>query len=115
MSEASIMMDFKKAKQQADSIEAIADRLSNLSSTSFDDTMKMLSSDWKGDSASTYLNKCLILQGALDDTVTSMRLIADTIREIARRIYEAELKNLEIAQKRKAAEEKSRDNKTYKK
>ncbi|WP_455713956.1 WXG100 family type VII secretion target [Anaerosporobacter sp.] len=115
MSEASIMMDFKKAKQQADSIDAIADRLSNLSCTSFDDTMKTLSSDWKGDSASTYLNKCLTLQGALDDTVTSIRTTADTIREIARRVYEAELKNLEIAQKRKAAEEKSKETRTYKK
>lgn len=114
MSETSIMMDFKKAQQQADSIDDIASRLSNLSSINYDNTMKMLSSNWKGDSASTYLNKCLALQESLNDTVSNYRLTAESIRNTARRIYEAEMKNLEIAQKRKA-EEISKENKSNKK
>lgn len=114
MNEASIMMDFRKAQQQADRIEDIASRLSNISNVNYDNTMKMLSNNWKGDSASTYLNKCLALQESLNDTVSNYRSTAESIRNTARRIYEAEMKNLEIAQKRKA-EENSKENNSNRK
>lgn len=106
MSEASIAFDFQVAKRQAEEIDAIADKLSNLSSKNFENTMLTLSNNWKGSSADSYLNKCTSLQTVMNTTTSNMHTVAANIRAVAQKIYDAEMENLRIAREREAAKQK---------
>lgn len=96
-----IEFDFKKALGQADKINAIADRLGRLSGTEFENTMQNLSAGWKGDNASQYLSKGSRLQEKMNGTVKELYSVASDIREIAKRVYDAEMAALAIASERK--------------
>ncbi len=96
----SIEFDFKKALAQADRIDGVADKLSNLSGRQFGATMQNLSANWKGENASGYLNKGVRLQNKMNGTVNELRNIAEDIRRIARALYDAEMAALEIALRR---------------
>lgn len=95
-----IEFDFRKALGQADKIDAIADRLGRLSGTEFGNTMQNLSAGWKGDNASQYLSKGSRLQEKMNGTVKELYSVASDIREIAKRVYEAEMAALAIASDR---------------
>lgn len=97
LSEATIRMNFQKAKQQAAELEQIAQDLTNLSSKEFGGVMQNISSNWKGESATSYLAKGSRLQGDMTSTAKSLKNIAAEIRTIAQRIYDAEMENLRIA------------------
>ena len=99
-SRASIEFDFHKAKAQADKLDSIADQLSRLADSKFGNTMQHLSSNWKGENASLYLDKGGRLQEQMDGTAGELHSIASDIRAIARRIYEAEMNALRIAEQR---------------
>lgn len=96
----SIEFDFKKAKEQAKKLDEVAERLNRLSNQKFSGTMQQLSSVWKGENATLYLNKGDRLQEKMNATVRELQNIASDIRVVARRMYEAEMNALRIAQER---------------
>lgn len=99
-SRASIEFDFHKAQAQADKLDTVADQLARLSDHKFGSTMQHLSSNWKGENASLYLAKGRRLQEQMDGTARELHSIASEIRAVARRIYNAEMRALRIAQRR---------------
>lgn len=96
----SIEFDFHKAEAQADKLDTIADQLAALSNRKFGNAMQHLSSNWKGENASLYLDKGGRLQEKMDGTAGELHSIASEIRSVARRIYEAEMEALRIAEHR---------------
>lgn len=96
----SIEFDFRKALSEADIIDEIAERLGTLSNNKFENTMQNLAASWKGDNASSYLRKGEKLQSSMSRTSNELHSIATDIRTAARRLYEAEMAALEIAQRR---------------
>lgn len=99
-SRSKIQFDFNQAKKQAGKIDDIADDLSNLSQKKLESALQALSVNWKGANASVYLDKGGRLQDEINKTVTELRSIASDIRTIARRIYNAEMEVLRIAEAR---------------
>lgn len=97
---ASIEFNFRKAMNQADQIDGIANSLSRLSRDRFGSTMQGISASWKGDNASLYLSKGEKLQGNMDGTASELHSIASDIRTVAKRLYRAEMAALAIAQRR---------------
>lgn len=97
---ASIYFNFKKAMDQADQIDNVANNLSRLSRDRFSSTMQGISANWKGNNASLYLNKGEKLQHNMNGSASELHSIASDIRTVARRLYQAEMAALEIAQKR---------------
>lgn len=95
-----IEFDFKRALNQAGQIDTIANNLSRLSRSEFQNTLQNLSVQWKGDNASLYLSKGSRLQGEMDKTAGALHSIAEDIRTIAKRLYEAEMAALAIAMDR---------------
>lgn len=95
-----IEFDFNRAREQADRIDGIADRLSKLSAKEFNNTLQNLSANWKGESALAYLSKGNRLQGEMNSTVNELRSVASDIRTIAKKIYDAEMAVLNIAENR---------------
>ncbi|MBQ0028685.1 MAG: hypothetical protein KBS96_08810 [Lachnospiraceae bacterium] len=97
---ASIEMDFNLAKNQAARLEELADRLRGLSDNRFGGTLNNISSNWKGENASAYLSKGSKLQNKMDRSSSELYQIASDIRLMAKRIYDAEMANLLIAETR---------------
>ena len=96
-----IMFNFRRAQQQAEELDEIADSLSRMAKNDFENTMQNVAAAWKGENASKYLIKGDKLQGNMCSTAQSLRGIAADIRKVARRIYEAEMAALAIAEERK--------------
>ncbi len=95
-----IEFDFKKALGQADKIEAIAEKLNKMSTVELGNIMQNLSVGWKGENAELYLSKGSSLQDKMNETAKSLYAAASEIRTIAKRIYDAEMAALAIAQER---------------
>ncbi len=98
-----IQFDFNRAKQKANELEAVADELRNLSRTNLQNTLNSLDGNWKGDNASAYIRKGAALQEKLNTTESSLRKSANTIRTIAKNIYDAEMEALRIAEEREVS------------
>lgn len=97
---ASIEFNFRRAMNQADQIDNLANNLSNLSRNRFAGAMQGISANWKGDNASLYLSKGERLQGNMNGSANELHSIASDIRTVARRLYRAEMAALEIAMRR---------------
>lgn len=102
-SRSQIMMDFDRAKQKANELDNIANDLSGISSRDLQGTMEGLANDWKGDNATAYIKKGYTVKEKLDVIVTDLHNTANTIRAIAKNIYDAEMEALRIAEEREAA------------
>ncbi len=96
-----IQMDFSLAKKQARELDEVAARMDRLAGTQMENTMNRLGRSWTGDNSLKYIKKGKQLQGNIDSTADSLREVAAAIREIAKRIYDAEMEAWEIANNRK--------------
>jgi len=92
-----IEMDFRRAMAEAKKLDEAAGSLDKLSRKRLSETLQTISVNWKGESASLYTKKGAALQGRMNTTASELHKIAEDIRTIARRIYEAEMKNVEVA------------------
>lgn len=96
-----IRIDFQNALEQARRLDSIADRLDRRVAGKLEETTQGIHAAWKSDSASLYLGKNQELQRQIRQTGKRLRAAAEEIRKIARQIYEAEMRALEIARQRK--------------
>ncbi len=97
---ASIEFDFRLAIEQADKIDELADSLEALSSKKLAGTMQDIANNWKGERAGEYVNKGAQLQTRMSSSASTLKGIASDIRTIAKRVYDAEMAALEIAEAR---------------
>lgn len=97
---AQIEFDFAQARMRAAEIDEVAADLARISKQDMENTMAELAGAWKGDSARLFQNKADALQGKVSATSRELGAIADTIREIARIMYEAEMEALRLATQR---------------
>ena len=95
-----IKIDFKKAKEMADKLDDVSDKLDKVANKDFESTIQNLMNSWKGDNAEKFLDKSSILQNHLNDNAKEVQKIADDLRKMAKRIYDAEMKALRRAEKR---------------
>lgn len=103
----SIQMDFNKASRQADKLDEIANSMDREASRGLADILNVLGNDWRGENADKYIRKGFTLKEDMDSTAKSLHQTAATIRYAAKRIFDAEMENLRIAEERRAAEERA--------
>jgi WXG100 family type VII secretion target len=96
----SIEFDYKNALAQADKVDGIADSLNAIVSRRLQETLQNLSVSWKGDNANAYIKKGSKLKGNVNNTAGELHSIAEDIRVIAKRIYDAEMAALAVAEER---------------
>ncbi len=101
-SRSQIRMNFAKARADADKIDKIASTMKTLSRRNLENSMNDLAAAWTGNNSRLFLKKEGQLQKNIDQTVRSLNDIADDIRRIAQRVYEAEMRAYEIATRRKS-------------
>lgn len=100
LTKAAIMVNFKKAMQQADELDEIANSLSRSAKSELEGTLQSVSANWKGENAERYLTKGDNLQGKIYSSAKSLHGIAADIRKVARKIYDAEMRALAVAETR---------------
>ena len=94
---AQIEFDFEQARRRAAELEEIAAELSRISRRDMENAKTELAGAWKGESAHSFQTKAGILQKEIKSTAGELNSVAAAIREIAQRIYEAEMEALCIA------------------
>lgn len=95
-----IEIDFANANAQAKKLDELSGQLLTVADRKIEDILKGVSGNWNSQSADIYLKKGSILQSEMKGTAGQMHGIANDIREIARKIYEAEMRALERAKRR---------------
>ena len=95
-----IDIDFQMAMNEAGRLKEIAEGMGNLAKRDMADNLQSISMNWKGENASVYLRKGQELSDRIGDTASDLNDVAVLIENTARRIYEAEMRALDIANKR---------------
>lgn len=96
----SIRMDFAKAENQAEKLDQIAKNLEKLANDRMGSCLQGISSNWKGENANAFRRKGDQVGDNLRKLVKNLQKSAATIREIAKKTYDAEKRVYELAQKR---------------
>lgn len=90
----SISIAFGNAIAQAEKLEASAEQM-RASKRQLDSIRDSLKTEWEGESASLYFQKCDLLGAKLEKTAGELAQIASVIRRSARAYRDAEMKALE--------------------
>jgi len=95
-----IYFDYRVAIQQADLLDSAASNLTKAADNTLTDILHDVHSSWKSDSSQQYIKKGEKIGADAHDTATSLRNIAASIRIIAERTKQAELRARRIANER---------------
>lgn len=98
MSLSTIEINFQAAQMQAKKLEDIADDMKRLANQQLANTIQEMSTCWKGEAAASYFSKADKVKQDIAATAKKLYIIADSIREEAKRIYDAEMKAVALAQ-----------------
>ena len=93
-------MDFRQAMLQAQKLDDLADKVNGVSSRELSHAMSTLQSAWRGQSASMFIEKTQTVDRQVQDSARELHEIAESIRRIARTIYNAEMEAWRIAHER---------------
>lgn len=108
--EAQIMMNFQMAVRKAEELEQVSSELKALVNNDMETSMQSLSNAWKGEAATAYLNKGVKLQEKIIASAKQLDKTATTIRNVAKRTYDAEMRALQIARERAYAASRNTSN-----
>lgn len=92
-----IKMDYNRAIRQANELDSIARELRNTANNELQDCVADISHNWTGENSNAYVQKCNVLKSNIVSTAKKIEKTADTIRLIAKKIYDAEMFALRLA------------------
>lgn len=93
-----IQFDYNHAISQAKELERLADRIESNVVKKMDGVADDLNAAWKGESAGNYIRKEQQLRDQIKQTARELRDTAADIRRVAKRLYNAEMEAIRIAQ-----------------
>lgn len=101
-SKSRIKMNFAKARNDAARLDQVAASLRSLSRNQLNSSINNLSAAWTGANSRLFLRKEGQLQTDIEQTARALNDVADDIRRIAQRVYEAEMRACAIVTNRKS-------------
>lgn len=96
----SIEFDFRQAVRRAEELEEISDNLKKLADEELEASLQSLQTAWKGEAATAYLTKGSMLKDKIIKSSGDLKKTAATIRNVAKRTYDAEMTAYRIAMER---------------
>ncbi len=93
-----IKINFQTAQAQAQKLEDIADNMRNLANQQMLNTIQEMSACWKGETAAIYFRKAEQVRQDVSKTAEKLYETASSIREQAKRVYDAEMQAITLAQ-----------------
>lgn len=100
MTKYQIECNYRLALKRADELSETARKIKQISENVNGDIASGLNADWHGDSANAYIRKLDLFSAKVEAEAKRLENIADTIRRVAERTYNTEMKSLEISRKR---------------
>ena len=97
---AKIEFDYREAINQANKLDEIAGNIRRLASNSMENTLITLNGGWQGETADSFIRKGRELEEKTTKTAEDLKRAAERIRTIAKRVHDAEMAVLDIADKR---------------
>lgn len=88
------------ARKKASDLDKIANQIRKLAENKFNSELNKIEKNWVGTVSIAYINKGKILTEHLIQKSISLQNTAETIRKVAERVYNTEMKALEIAKSR---------------
>lgn len=92
-----ILFNYRKAIEQANELEQLARRLENCAKNDVASALAQVSGNWKGESASAFLQKGHKAQSDMEKAVKQLRNVAAAIRKAAETVRRTEERAREIA------------------
>ncbi len=100
MDESTIEFEFNRAIENANRLQEIADEIKSLSSSEIESAFETIRAGWEGESSVLFLSKGELLGQKVSEVADDVRKAADSIRRIAKKLYDAEKAVVEIAKSR---------------
>lgn len=97
-SEATIQFNYNRAISQAKKLEQLADELKSLANSNLESTISNLSSNWKGESATSFIAKAQKAKDDMLNNATQLYNTASVVRESAKNIRDAELQAIRVVE-----------------
>ena len=85
-----ILFDYAEAEKQAAQLEQLAEKLANLSTSDMEKILSDIDSAWKGDNATSFLQKGSTIQNKINTSAGELKKIAETIRAISNNLHKAD-------------------------
>lgn len=95
-----IKYDYQRAKNQSDKLYEVARELRRLMNDDYENILSELSGKWHGESANAFIGKSEMVKGNVIETAAEIERTAEKIMATAERLYNAEMRAKEIAEKR---------------
>ena len=95
-----IRYDFQKAMRDAEELEEAANRMRRLAESDMEDSKRILSTAWQGESSESYQRKYVMLQKKILDSAKRLKMQANEIRNSAKRAYDADMRAYRLANDR---------------
>ena len=95
-----IQIHYQNALRQAAKLEQLADQLRTVADRKFAGAMEAVQTSWSGENAESFLLKGTRLKEKTIKTSNELRSAASSVRRIAENTYRAEMRALELANRR---------------
>jgi len=95
-----IELDYSRALTQAKKLTGIADDLRQMLRTRYSSVTGTVRSAWKGKNSDIYISKMDEVRNKIENTAKRLDELAGAIRTAAKKVYDAELRAKELAEKR---------------
>lgn len=92
-----IEMDLRKATAAAENLDQVAKEMREIVDGQLDQLLLSVAGAWQGNNASAFINKGNKIQAQIEDQARMISRIADTLRQTAKTVHDAEMTNIEIA------------------
>lgn len=94
-----ILVEFRQVQEQTNALEECVMELNSIGKQ-LQDLTAGLRGQWQGESADLYCQKCEALEGKLNRSAENLGKTSDAIKRAAKRYRDAELRAVELAEKR---------------
>lgn len=96
----SIEIDFRIAMEHADKVEKIGNDMNQMCEEELEACIQSIRNHWTGENAELYLEKEEQMRNGVVSLAERVIQTAETIREMAQNLYQAEMQAWEIANER---------------
>lgn len=99
-SEQTIQFNYDQAMRQANDLLDISKEINKLAVNKLADSIQTIDKNWDGNNSKKFIKKGNTLKGKIEDSAEDLKKISDSIKQMAKKIYDAEMESIRIAKER---------------
>lgn len=96
-SEQTIEFNYRQALDQANRLTEISNNIRKVANDKLESNIEKVNKDWDGINSKKFIDKGNLIKDKIVDSADDINLIAESIRKMAKAIYDAEMENIRIA------------------